>query len=65
MVRFRHPTLLNRGLTEEELGDMRLHGRTGRPLGSSTFVERLERIVGRALTPKKPGRKRKLPKQPK
>ena len=57
--------LLNSGLTEEELRDMRLHSRTGRPLGSTTFVERLERIVGRVLTPKKPGRKRKLPRHPK
>lgn len=57
--------LRNRGLPEEELRDMRRHSRTGRPLGSTPFVERLERIVGRVLTPKKPGRKRKLPKRPK
>ena len=56
--------LLNSGLTEEELRDLRQHSRTGRPLGSTTFVERLESIVGRVLTPKKPGRKHKLLKQP-
>ena len=48
----------------EELRDMRRHSRTGRPLGSTPFVERLERILGRALTPKKPGRNCRVPKQP-
>ena len=52
--------LLNSGLAEEELRDLRLHSRTGRPLGSTTFVERLERIVGRVLTRNKPGRKPRL-----
>jgi putative transposase len=33
--------LLNSGLREEELRHLRGHGRTGRPLGSATFVERL------------------------
>lgn len=36
--------------------DLREHGRTGRPLGSATFLERLETIVGRALTPQKSNR---------
>ena len=31
--------LLNRGLPEEELRDMRLHSRTGRPLGSTPLDE--------------------------
>ena len=39
------------------------HGRTGRPTGSATFVERLERLVGRILGPQKPGRRPKLAKQ--
>ena len=30
--------LLNSGPTEEELRDLRLHSRTGRPLKSTTFV---------------------------
>ena len=37
--------------------DIRLHSRTGRPLGDSTFIETLERVTGRSLQPKKPGRK--------
>ncbi|MCB2156801.1 hypothetical protein KQI84_18135 [bacterium] len=33
--------------------------RTGRPLGDEGFVRRLERLLGRSLAPKKPGRPRK------
>ncbi len=47
----------------EELRDLRAHGRTGRPLGSSAFLDRLERLVGRVLKPQKPGPKPK-PRQP-
>jgi putative transposase len=35
------------------------HERTGRPLGAPEFVVRLEGIVGRALAPKRAGRKAK------
>ncbi len=45
--------------SEEELQDLRSHGRTGRPLGSPKFVARLEERVGRVLTPQKPGPKPK------
>ena len=55
---------LNSAIREEELRDLREHGRTGFPLGSSTFVERLEQIIGRILRPKKPGRPAKLLKHP-
>ncbi len=55
---------LNSAIREEELRDLREHGRTGRPLGSATFVERLEAMVGRVLTPQKGGRPQKLRKQP-
>ena len=44
---------------------MREHGRTGYPLGNATFVERLERTVGRRLRPGKSGRPSKLLKRPK
>jgi len=44
---------------EEELREMRGHGRTGRPLGDETFLERLERLAGRALKPHKRGPKPK------
>lgn len=55
---------LNSAIPEEELRDLREHGATGYPLGSATFVERLERMVGRRLRPGKPGRPSKLRKQP-
>ena len=35
------------------------HERTGRPLGSDRFVEKLEGIAGRSLRPRKPGVKPK------
>lgn len=35
------------------------HSRTGRPLGNNKFVQKLERIVGRRLTPSSVGRKKK------
>jgi hypothetical protein len=49
---------LNSAVPEAELRDIRRHARTGRPLGDETFLARLERIVGRALRPKKPGPKK-------
>jgi putative transposase len=51
--------LLNSALSEEQLKELRGHGRTGRPLGNETFVERLEQLVGRVLKPQKGGRPRK------
>ena len=51
--------LLNSAGAEEELRDLRKHGRTGRSLGGTTFIERLERRVGRTLKPQKPGPKPK------
>ena len=56
--------LLNSALNEEQLRDLRDHGRTGCPLGNATFVERLEQAVGRILRPRKPGRPPKLLKNP-
>ena len=41
--------LLDSVLAEEQLRDMRHHGRTGCPLGDSTFVERLEQVFDRVL----------------
>jgi len=38
---------------------IRLHERTGRPLGQDSFVERMSLLAGRALGKKKPGPKRK------
>ena len=50
---------LNSAMPEEELGQLRRHVRTGRPLGDETFVGRLEEMVGRALKPQKRGPKPK------
>ena len=36
---------------------IRGHGRTGRPAGSEAFLNHLEALSGRQLTPQKPGRK--------
>jgi len=55
---------LDSAIPEEQLRVLRDHGRTGRPLGDATFVERLEELVGRVLRPRKPGRRSKLLKQP-
>ena len=57
-------SFLNSAIPEEELRDLREHGRTGCPLGSASFVARLERVVGRILRPRKAGRRSKLLKQP-
>jgi len=46
-------------MPEKELANLRQHSRTGRPFGDSTFVERLEGIVGRVIAPQKRGQKPK------
>jgi putative transposase len=48
---------LNSAIREEELRELRQHGRTGRPLGSPTFLEQLENLAGRVLRPLKRGPK--------
>jgi putative transposase len=50
---------LESAIPEEELREIRRHGRTGRPLGDEAFVARLEAVVGRVLKPPKRGPKRK------
>jgi putative transposase len=50
---------LDSAVPEEEVRQMRGHGRTGRPLGDDTFLGRLESLVGRALKPQKRGPKPK------
>jgi putative transposase len=54
---------LRSAIPEEQLRDLRQHGRTGRPLGSPTFLDRLERLAGRVLKRQKPGPKPK-PRRP-
>jgi putative transposase len=47
------------GLAPDEAEWIRRHERTGRPLGSPSFVERAERALGRRLSPRRPGPKPK------
>jgi len=55
--------LLDSALREDDLKELRGHGRTGWPLGDQTFLERLEGLVGRVLKPQKGGRPRKQQNQ--
>jgi len=41
----------------DDLEPLRRHTRTGRPFGDRAFVENVESITGRALQPRRPGRK--------
>ncbi len=41
----------------EEFDAMRIHERTGRPLGMEGFVEKISCLIGRDLSKKKPGPK--------
>jgi putative transposase len=50
--------LLLGGVSEEEIGRLRRHEKTGRPLGSDGFVGKLGTALGRILQRQKPGRKR-------
>jgi putative transposase len=54
---------LTAAIREEEIREMRRHERTGRPLGSESFVEDLETMLGRILKPKKAGRRPKSEKE--
>jgi len=51
------------GLGGEEASLLREHERTGRPLGGSMFLKRLESRLGRILRKKPPGRKPKHKKK--
>ena len=44
-------------IEEEQLRLHRQHGRTGRPLGSASFILQLEETLGRFLGKRKPGPK--------
>ena len=48
---------LSDGLDERDAEELRSHERTGRPLGSEGFVEKLEDALDRVLRKKKPGPK--------
>jgi len=55
--------LLDSAVREEDIEELRAHGRTGRPLGNETFLDRLEGLIGRVLKPQKGGRPRKQKNQ--
>jgi putative transposase len=42
---------------EVEAQSIRMHQRTGRPLGNDLFIDRLELEIGKSLRKKKPGTK--------
>ncbi len=44
---------------EQEIELLRKHERTGRPLGSDSFIEKMEFLLDRKLKPQKPGPKKK------
>ena len=48
---------------EQTVRTLRRHEATGRPAGEERFLKRLEKRLGRALRPQKPGRKRKAPEK--
>ena len=49
--------LLSHDTPEDDM--LRRHTRTGRPLGSESFLTHVENLTGRSLRPRKAGRKRK------
>ncbi len=48
---------LESGLNEEEQQKLRQHTQTGRPLGTESFTDKLEALLGKSLKKKKPGPK--------
>lgn len=54
-------TFLDEPLTDSEREAIRAHESTGRPLGSTAFVARLEKRLGRTLARQKPGPKPRRP----
>ncbi len=58
MTEKRWSKFLNEYPEEAEIELLKKHERTGRPLGSQTFVKKVEILLGRFLQPQKAGRKR-------
>lgn len=50
---------LEAGLSDSELERVRLSTHTGRPLGSDSFLSKLEKLIGRRVRPLPVGRPRK------
>lgn len=53
------PSFIAEGESERDMDILKKHGRTGRPLGSSVFYDRLKTLLGKDVRPKKAGRKKK------
>jgi hypothetical protein len=48
------------GIHEKEIEELRKHERTGRPLGSEGFVEKVERTLNRILQNKNRGERKEI-----
>ena len=59
MVKGGWKRFLSKAESFEQMETFRKHERTGRPLGSDSFVQMLEQKLHRILRPQKPGRKAK------
>jgi hypothetical protein len=53
---------LEEGLSDSQLGRLRLNTHTGRPLGSDSFLSKLESLLGRRVRPLPVGRPKKFKK---
>ena len=53
---------LAEGLSDSQLGRLRLNTHTGRPLGSDSFLSKLESLLGRRVRPLPVGRPKKRKK---
>ena len=51
------------GLSDSELGRLRLNTHTGRPLGGDSFLSKLETLIGRRVRPLPVGRPNKKRKK--
>ena len=51
--------LLASGLPEADKDSIKMHGKTGRPLGNQDFLDSVEKMTGRKVRPQKPGPKPK------
>ncbi len=51
---------MSHGNEDDKVTLIRLHERTGRPLGSDTIIGHLEQLSGQSLRPGKPGPKTDL-----
>ena len=58
------PAWLHGEEQDEAVAALRRYTSTGRPLGSATFLNLLESMLGRTVRPRKAGRPKKTEKEP-